>query len=230
MKILFVSDLHGNKEALDALPEDYDILICAGDLVDYGPDSRETVRFIRQNARITVMGNHDKAAAYGIDCGCSEVMKDLSVATRAHLGFDEEEAAYLAGLPMNAHLEAGELKIYVTHATPSDLYRYIEPNISDNELIGMFADKNANLFVWGHTHLPWIRKVGDFTVLNPGSLGQPRDGNPDASFAIWEDGRLQIIRKSYDREITADKIRRGPLSKDYQERLVHILSTGKTKQ
>jgi putative phosphoesterase len=228
MKILFVSDLHANKEAQDALPDDYDALICAGDLVDYGPDPKAAISFIRKSAKTAVTGNHDKAAAFGIDCGCGETMKEISKATRAHLELDEEEKAYLAGLPMEAHLEIGGIKIYVIHATPKDLYRYIAPDITDEDLTDMFADKNADIILWGHTHLPWIRNVGNFTVLNPGSLGQPRDGNPDASFAVWEDGRLRIIRKSYDREITADKIRSGPLTKNQRRRLVRILFTGKT--
>lgn len=228
MKILFVSDLHGNQEALEVLPEDFDVLVCAGDLVDYGPDSQATLRFIRQNAQLTVTGNHDKAAALGIDCGCSEVMKDLSVATRRQLNLEEEEKAYLANLPMNGQIEVGGIKIFVTHATPFDLHRYVKPDISDNELMEMFTDRGANLIIWGHTHLPWIRKVGDFTALNPGSLGQPRDGNPDASFAVWEDGQLEIIRKPYQREITARKIRQGSLDKNQQERLIQILFTGNT--
>jgi putative phosphoesterase len=228
MKILFVSDLHGNKEALEVLPEDFDVLICAGDLVDYGPDPLTAIRFIRQNAQLTVIGNHDKAAAYGIDCGCSEVMKDLSVATRQQLRLEEKEKTYLTGLPMNGQIEVGGIKIFVTHATPSDLHRYVKPDISDTELMEMFADRGTSLNIWGHTHLPWIRKVGDFTVLNPGSLGQPRDGNPDTSFAVWEDGQLEIIRKPYKREITARKIRQGPLDENHQERLIQILFTGKT--
>jgi len=228
MKILFVSDLHGNQEALEVLPEDFDVLICAGDLVDYGPDPQAAIRFIRQNAQLTVTGNHDKAAADGIDCGCSEAMKDLSVATRQQLRLEEGEKKYLASLPMNGQIEVGGIKIFLTHATPSDLYRYVKPDISDSELIEIFADKGASLIVWGHTHLPWIRQVGDFTVLNPGSLGQPRDGNPDASFAVWEDGQLEIIRKPYKREITAKKIRQGPLAENHQERLIQILVSGKT--
>ncbi len=229
MKILFISDLHGNKEALDILPDDYDGLICAGDLVDYGPDTQASIRFIRKNARLTVTGNHGKAAALEMDCGCSERMKELSVATRKHLMLEEEERAFLANLPMNAHLEIGGIKIYVTHATPDDLYRYVKPDISDAELEAMFSEKNADLVLWGHTHIPWIGKAGEFTVLNPGSLGQPRDGNWYASFAVWEDGELQIIRKPYDREITAEKIRRGPLAKDHQERLIRILFAGKVR-
>lgn len=228
MKILFISDLHGNAEALEVLPADYDYLICAGDLVDYGPDSHATIDFIRQNAHLMVTGNHDKAAALGVDCGCSQVMHDLSLATREHLGLNDDEKAYLANLPTNAELEIGGMKVFVTHATPVDLHRYIKEDVSDTELIGMFADKKADLIVWGHTHLPWIRKVGDFTVLNPGSLGQPRDGSPDASYAVWEDGDLQIIRKPYNRTLTADKIRQGPLTLDHQERLIQILNTGKT--
>ena len=228
MKILLVSDLHGNKEALDVLPEDYDVLICAGDLVDYGPDSKSVIRFIRHNARATVTGNHDKAAAYGIECGCGEVMRALSIATRAHLRLEKEETSFLAGLAINTQLKVGGVKILITHATPSDLYRYIDPDISDADLSGLFGEKDADLIVWGHTHLPWIRKIGGITVLNPGSLGQPRDGNPDASYAVWEDGQLEIIRKPYDRNTTAEKIRRGPLSKDQKEQLVRILFTGKT--
>lgn len=79
MHIAILSDIHANLAALEAVQEPYDFLLCLGDLVDYGPQPREAIRWVRDRAFIVIRGNHDQALAYDMDCGCAPVMKEASL-------------------------------------------------------------------------------------------------------------------------------------------------------
>lgn len=228
MRVVIVSDLHGNVEALDVLPGDYDYLLCAGDLVDYGPDPEACVRFVREKADVAVRGNHDQAVAYQVDCGCSYAMKKLSLLTRgvARERLSESEIQYLKQRPLEAEFSKSESAFYITHAAPGDLYRYLEEGISDQELHGLIESIPAQVIVWGHTHKPWVRKLGAKLIINPGSLGQPRDGIAAASYAVWEDGEAQIVRQTYQMGVTFDKLLNLPLETEVKLRLCDILKTG----
>jgi predicted phosphodiesterase len=85
-RILFISDLHANREALDSVLENvgYDEVFCLGDFVDYGPEPAECIDWARRNGIVTVIGNHDNAVAFKVDCGCGYAYKHLSVATREY--------------------------------------------------------------------------------------------------------------------------------------------------
>src|SRR5882724_3484362 len=109
MKILILSDIHANIEALEAIKEEYDCLFCLGDLVDYGPSPKECIDFIKNNAHAVVRGNHDNAVAFRTDCKCSEAYRLMSVKTRELMWniLGEEEINYLSSLPLNRVLELG---------------------------------------------------------------------------------------------------------------------------
>src|SRR6202007_1221605 len=147
MKILILSDIHANIEALETIKEEYDYLLCLGDLVDYGPSPRECIDFIKNNAHAIVRGNHDNAVAFKVDCRCSEAYKPMSVKTRELMWkiLGEEEINYLSSLPSNKVLELGGAKFFLTHATPTDnLFKYIPPDSPDEiwqqEIEGVDAD------------------------------------------------------------------------------------------
>ena len=225
MKVVIISDVHANLEALMSLTSDYDYLLCAGDLVDYGPDPNGVLDFVRKHANVIVRGNHDQAAGYKVDCGCSYVMKELSAATRQLVwqALSNDDIEYLKQLPLEHELALGGHLFYLTHAVPGDLYRYLEKDISDEDLRGMLKATSAQVIIWGHTHKPWIRKLDERLIINPGSLGQPRDGNPQCSYAVWEDGEATIIRRDYDRKTTIRKLKQSPLKSQHQEQLINIL-------
>jgi predicted phosphodiesterase len=104
MKLLLISDLHGNKEALDAVLANvkYDQVVCLGDLVDYGPDPMAVIDWVRDNKIPTVRGNHDNAVALHVDCGCGYKYKHLSEATREYTWsqITEKEEEFLMSLPV----------------------------------------------------------------------------------------------------------------------------------
>jgi predicted phosphodiesterase len=102
MKLLVISDIHGNMKALEAAMEiPHDEVICLGDLVDYGPSPREVIDFMMENNILVIKGNHDTAVATGIDCGCSYEIKHLSIATRDYTKdqLDDSQLDFLKNLP-----------------------------------------------------------------------------------------------------------------------------------
>ncbi len=231
MKVIVISDIHANLESLACLPSDYDYLLCAGDLVDYGPNPKEVLDFVRSRAQVVVRGNHDQAVGYRVDCGCGYAMKELSMVTRelSWQTLDTDDINYLKKLPLEQELALGDHTFYLTHAVPGDLYRYLGAKISDDGLAEILSGITAQVVIWGHTHKPWIRKLKDRLIINPGSLGQPRDGNPQASYVIWEDGEAHLIRKDYDRRTTIHKLNQSSLKPQHKAQLVSVLKTGNTK-
>jgi putative phosphoesterase len=228
VKIVIISDIHGNLAALEALPEkNYDALWCIGDLVDYGPKPREVVEWIRANSDITVRGNHDHAAGFSVDPQCSAPYKKLAEET---LRFTLEVCThknldYLKSLPIYRETRVGETRFYLVHAIPSNpLFGYCpeaSPSWSDQ-----VDCVDADVLVVGHTHTPFIRQVGKTTILNPGSLGQPKTGRPLACYAVWEDGKIVLHEYEYPIEETISAIRKMPILAADQDALIAVLKTG----
>jgi putative phosphoesterase len=212
MKILIISDIHSNYEALLAVAEaekHVDQVWCLGDLVDYGPQPAEVVQWIRHHARLCVRGNHDHALAFGVDCQCGKKFRELSRASRKmnRALLSSEQIAYLQLLPITEEVVVENCRFRLAHATPSgDLYRYLMPGVTDIELAAELEGVIADVVFCGHTHFPMIRKVGSKLFVNPGSVGQPRDGDPRASYAIWDDGVVKLRRAKYDIDATAQKL------------------------
>jgi protein phosphatase len=102
------------------------------------------------------------------------------------------------------------------------------------ELEALFGAVSAEVIVVGHTHVPAIRRFGQRWIISPGSLGQPRYGVPDATYAVWEDGDLRIRHLHYNRDATARKLRLmgavGALSAEVSEQLADLLETGLVKE
>jgi len=226
MKILIIADLHANLEAIEALPKEYDQLWVLGDLVNYGPDPAAAIRYVRQHAGIIVRGNHDHAVGFGEDPRCSARFRRMAEETcrytRSALG--DDEVRYLRGLPLKAACEVAGTRFLLCHAAPSNpLYEY-RPAESDRW--------SADLAQWsgvvlaGHTHLPFQRTYAGKTIVNPGSVGQPKHGRAEACYAIWEDGKMTLGAVAYDVERTVEKLRRLSLSADVLEELAFVLMHG----
>ncbi len=229
MKLLIISDIHGNKEALDAiLAVEHDSVICLGDLVDYGPSPHECIDLLIEQNIPCIMGNHDNAVAFGMECGCGYEYKHLSVATREYTMriLSDEQVDYLRRLPMNLGIEENGKRLYFTHGSPVSFYDYIRPDTPEATIGEFIKGVDADFIFVGHSHIPFVRRVNDVILINPGSVGQPRDGDVRASCAVFdtETSQTEMIRVEYDMETAFEKIDKNM---PHSAELTSILKRGK---
>jgi predicted phosphodiesterase len=229
MRVLVVSDIHGNFAALEAIPRTpWDAIVCLGDLVGYGPCPGAVVRWIRANATLTLQGNHDRALAEGLAPGCRAQFEWLARATFAlgHQQLSPEEIAYLGALPRQAMRVFDGVRYLFVHATPSDpLYRYVGPEREAwaREMQGV----DAEVIVVGHTHIQFELPVGGKRIVNPGSLGQPKDGDPRAGYGVLVDGEVRLCRTAYDIEKTIGALEDADLPVQVLSALGGLLRSGR---
>jgi putative phosphoesterase len=227
MKIVIISDLHGNWEALRALPEKYDELWVLGDLVNYGPEPAAVVNFVKEKATVVVRGNHDNSIGYDEDPCCTPRYQKMAETTRRYTAsvLDPKQKDFLRQLPLHQELKRGNTHLYLCHAKPSDpLYGYCPEDSKDWPLELNRVDREVLLV--GHTHTPFIRHVGNRVVVNPGSLGQPKTGKPDACYAVWEKGTFELKSFPYDVDKTVGRIQALSFPKDVENDLITVLKTG----
>jgi protein phosphatase len=227
MKIAIVSDIHANFAALRSLREEWDELWMIGDLVNYGPNPNEVVEWVRSHAHCVVRGNHDHAIGFSADPRCSAPYRAMASETGAFTAsvLSSESKRYLERLPLSIERRLGGHTFYLCHATPSDpLFGYLDKDASAWE--AEVKSTRATVVVTGHTHVPFIRKVGDQTLINPGSIGQPKTGTPEACYAVWEDGALELRRYAYPVEETVSGIQQMPVSDEVKRSLILSLKTG----
>ena len=216
MRVLLCSDIHGNAAALAAvIDERADYVLCAGDLVHFGPRPAECIDLIRRRAALIVRGNHDHGAGFGEDCRAYGPWQAFDELTRGITDamLSADHCRYLRSLPLKDAITLGGSQFMVVHAAPSDpLYRYLPPDAPDEIWAAELAGIDADVLVLGHTHLPLLRTEMRPIVVNPGSIGLPRDGDVTAAYAIWEDGVVTLYRKPYDRRPLMSAIETLPLS------------------
>jgi len=230
MRLLIVSDIHANSVSLQHLKERADRVVFLGDAVDYGPRPAECVAWVRDRADFAVRGNHDHAVACDADPQCSPAYREMAEATRAlhkHMLVPEDKA-FLQDLPLELYFEFGGARFYAVHASPGDpLYRYLPADIPDEQLALEVARIEADTILMGHTHLPSVRRIGTKLIVNPGSIGQPKDGDPRAAYAVWEDGRVLLQRYSYPVEKTVRQLQTQSLPAAVIGDLSRVLRTGR---
>ena len=195
MKVGLVSDIHGNKVALDAVLEDMpsvDALLCAGDVVGYNPWPAECLAWVREAGVPTVMGNHDRAVAGGGSFSFNSQAGAGVRYTREHLS--EEDIAWLGDLPDTRVAVDGRVK--VVHGHPDDPDRYTFPR----EFAPGLLDEE-DVLVLGHTHIQHHAVFEEGIVVNPGSVGQPRDGDPRAAYAIVDMDEMSVDERRVEYDV-----------------------------
>jgi putative phosphoesterase len=198
VKLAIIADIHGNKAALEAVIKaapPVEGWICAGDVVGYYPDVNEVCEILCALRAFVVRGNHDayvsqelapneeRAAAYKTDW------------TRNQLS--PQHSAWIRSLPVEMFFRFGQRQLTVRHASPWDEETYVYPDSVKLPEIRLVSDE---YLILGHTHYPMSVRAGDGCVINPGSVGQPRDYNPAASYAVLDtkSGTVEHRRVSYD--------------------------------
>lgn len=237
MKAAFISDIHGNAFALEAVLEDIakkqiDQIYVLGDLCFRGPNPKQALDLIRSLNANVIKGNADEWVVRGIQKGevpdeALDVMKKEREWTVAHL--DSTDIDYLQNLPQTLQLDLNGTDILAFHATPNSLFDIIRPDTDDVQLEKrLMAGNMADFYIYGHIHLPYIRFLKGKTVLNIGSVGLPFDGQAKASYGIVEaeDGNVHVSieRVNYDIEKTVQQY----LENDYPNKaMMDVVRNGR---
>lgn len=216
MRIALFSDIHANLPAFDAFLADLDsrkvdAVYCLGDLIGYNIWPNEIIAEVRKRGIATLAGNHDqkiKGFAYEL--------------------VSAENRAYLNTLPAHIKLEYqlnnDHLNIVLAHGSTRSIDEYVLVDTDENYVLEMMAEAKADVLCVGHSHLPYHRMIGDKHVINIGSVGKPKDGDPRGCYVILdiaENGELQpeFIRFNYDIEKAAKAIEESDLPDELAERL-----------
>jgi diadenosine tetraphosphatase ApaH/serine/threonine PP2A family protein phosphatase len=234
VRVAVVSDIHGNLAALEAVlaaidERPTDALWCLGDLVGYGARPNECCAVIRERASVSLAGNHDLAVRGTIDL--LEFSGDAGVAARwTRTVLTEDARGYLDSLETHARADGAEL----FHASARDeVWEYV---LSDEAALATLALTTAPVVLVGHSHVALAASStggglapagttlalnGGRTLLNPGSVGQPRDGDPRAAFLLldFDASTASFERVGYDIERTQAEIRDAGLPEVLARRL-----------
>jgi predicted phosphodiesterase len=232
LKTLVLSDIHGNEAALQAvLAEPHDAVLCLGDLVGYGPEPAACIRLLRAEDALGVAGNHDRALSERIPSRCSARFQWLAEATEriAAAEVSPDDLAWLGALPPRRSVRLDDVPFTLLHATPSDpLYRYRGP---DPQLWRADTEATAaGTLLVGHTHLQFRLAVDGAEVVNPGSVGQPKDADPRAAYAVVEGGKVTLKRAAYDVEQTIRALEAKCALRPAAEALAALLRTGRVPE
>ncbi|MFA9455473.1 metallophosphoesterase [Halalkalibacter sp. AB-rgal2] len=213
MRIAFLSDIHGNATALEAVLQDVrqqqvDKICILGDLCFRGPEPKRVLETVQSlNAKV-IKGNADEWLVRGFKEGevpkqTLDMMNQERDWTLKRL--NQSDLDYLDQLPTELVLDEGvDTIIHAFHATPTSLFDVVLPDETDKIENNLMQRDDADLYVYGHIHHPYIRSMHGKNIVNVGSVGLPFDGHPLASYLVAdvEEGRhrLHLNRVPYNRE------------------------------
>ena len=242
MRILIAADIHANLDALKAVLRHaeksggIDRLWCPGDIVGYGPEPASCIALVRGYQHVAVAGNHDLAAAGKITTGdFNPAAAEAAAWTAGQLGY--EERGYLAQLP-DVAFEGDFTLVHGSLRAP--IWEYV---LSMPAMEAQFRLMETRYSVLGHSHVPFLTEEGDDgrvwmsnwqdgdlvnlpesrLIINPGGVGQPRDGDPRAAYALYDsdDRTITLHRVEYDVTATQQKIRAADLPASLADRLAY---------
>ncbi|HTY09556.1 MAG TPA: metallophosphoesterase family protein [Bacteroidota bacterium] len=231
MKYAIISDIHGNLEALTKAlgiieERHVDEVICLGDVVGYGANPNECVDAVRRTCSAIVLGNHDEAA---LDPGGPHDFNPIAQKAIEWTAqqLTEENRSFLSSRPMNVKKE----DVQFVHSSPRspELWDYI---INADDAVEAIRSCEEKICFIGHTHVPGIfsahgrsRSVvrSEKQLVNVGSVGQPRDGNPMLAFGIFDSVKweYELVRAVYDIQSAAEKILNAGLPRELGYRLMY---------
>jgi putative phosphoesterase len=219
------SDIHANLPAMEVVKASieslsFDGVYCLGDIGGYAAQPNEVQELIMSMACPTILGNYDEGVGFNRDdCGCHYIKPfDIEMSntsflwTRDHT--TETNKVWLRELPKEIRFEAEGKRILLCHGSPRDTTEYLFENRSDGYLKQFVsegkADAHADIIVFGHTHVPFHRRIEGVDFINTGSVGRPKDGNPQAGYCVLTiDGSnvsTEQVRLDYDVELTCSRL------------------------
>ncbi len=240
MKNIIFSDIHSNFEALsefvnviDNLKKADARLICLGDIIGYGASPSECLEYVKSNADIVLSGNHERMIINpSLRMKANEIAYKAIIWTENHL--NDIEKKYIENFREQAVLDN---KCLAVHGSPINPDQYILRSSTATQSIKKINELNLSICFFGHTHLPGIfddngryfyeanSKIklipGRSYLINPGSIGQPRDGDSRSSFCVFDDIEFSVdfYRFQYNVDQAAKKIIKNGLPEELAERL-----------
>jgi putative phosphoesterase len=231
MLIALLSDIHGNLPALKAAVIEAKNLgakqiICAGDIVGYGPFPNEVCEYLKTNEISSISGNYDIKVLDVIKHGKSAVeslqkkKRELVIWTAKHL--DKKAQRFLRDLPESLEeVLPGGRNLLVVHGSPVSNDDDIYPSITPKGLETKLNNTRPDILACGHTHIPFVKKISGMLIVNCGSTGQSVDGDPRPSYAIIsvdeKSANGRIIRFEYDINETVKALKNTSLPKTLQK-------------
>lgn len=194
MKILLISDIHGNYPALEAVSREVQPLACehilnCGDTLVYAPFPNETLDWVRRHQAFTIRGNTDdriikllKGKSFKKP---SKPEKRVMYTSTAAI-LSPENAAYLIELKKKKILRLGQTFIGLFHGSPTDHEEFLDACTPDKRFQELAKETTCEVVITGHSHSPYHKYVAGVHFINPGSVGRMCDGRPEASYAILE--------------------------------------------
>ncbi len=231
MKLAVISDIHANLEALHAVLKDIDAhrpddIVCLGDVVGYGADPSPCLNIIHERCSMIILGNHDEAAFNPEQAMYFNFHARIAVEW-TYRALSEKERELLRSFPLKAERE----QILLVHSTPHEPqeWEYIIDEVDAQHAFRSFSQKICCV---GHSHVAAVYsedpkltpdKPGYRALVNVGSVGQPRDRDPRASWCLidTDSWSIDIHRVEYDIDTAANKIRAAGLPPQLAERLYH---------
>jgi len=226
MRVLIIADIHANVVALDEVLKrvgPVNIILHAGDIVDYNPWPREAIAKVKTLGIRSTMGNHDRDSAMNTPYGYNPLAQVSCHWT--HHQLTSEDRQFLLNLPKKFEFSVGGLKVFICHGSPRDLLdEYVFPDTSKETLKQLLGMTGVDILILGHTHIPLLTQFGDNQyILNPGGVGQPRDGDSRASCMVLNINRgkvsIEHFRVEYDIDKVTNAIIAAKLPKALAERL-----------
>jgi predicted phosphodiesterase len=214
LRIALISDIHANLPALEAVIADARAseaqqYICAGDVVGFGPHPKECIDLVMAMCQVVVSGNHDRALGAGEDCRCTPRLAGLARVAEDHARslLGPEDISWLRGLGHETGLYLSGRELFIVHGSPSDpLYNGINADTDPARLSMEFMTIDSDFIILGHTHRQMVIRgaVEGATLINPGTVGFPLDGDPRAAYSLLdtEEGTVYPRRVPYDPEPT----------------------------
>ena len=228
-------DIHANMPALAAVLADMEARglgnrYCLGDLVGYGTFPNEVIAAIRERKIATIMGNYDQGVGHSSDdCGCAYTSATAEALGKRSIAWSNEHTtaenkAYLRQLVPQIPLQLGNLRVLLVHGSPRRVNEYLYQDRPDSSLERLLDMAEADVLVCGHTHIPYHRVLPSGRhVVNAGSVGKPKDGDPRACYLVLEaDGRdltSNFIRVAYDVERAAQAIEASAMPDEFAQML-----------
>ena len=208
MRVALIADIHSNLPALRAVLDDIPSvagIICPGDLIGYYADPNEVCDLLRDSAVLSIRGNHEAYLLGELEPDPKKVIAYRTEWTRRTL--TSRNLAWLKTLPIEMRFRWGGRCVWVRHASPWDEETYLYRDSPSLERLQLSAEE---VLVVGHTHHPMEMARGAGVVINPGSVGQPRDWIPDPSYALLDvdTGRVEFRRVRYDVRALQDRLRK----------------------